>query len=100
MRGTKGAACLVACALLCAALTGCEAEEEASWGESAEFSQLMTGQTRFSAHDTNLSGWGIIVDHQTGVQYLAYEHYKRGAAVCPLLDADGKPLRVLEAGDE
>lgn len=100
MRLIKGAACLMACALLCAALAGCEAEEEPSWGESAEFSQLMTGQARFSEHETGIYSWSIVVDHQTGIQYLAYEQYKGGAAVCPLLDVDGTPLRVLEAGDE
>lgn len=97
MRKTKGAACLMVCALLCAALTGCEAEEEASWGESAEFSQLMTGQARFSKHDTNDGNLDVIVDHQTGVQYLV--NAPQGG-MCPLLDVDGTPLRVLEAGDE
>ena len=67
-----------------------------TWPESAEFSQLMTGQDRFSEHETNLGRWVVVVDHQTGVQYLAEV---RGRAVCPLLSADGSPLLVAEAGE-
>lgn len=67
---------------------------ESTWPDSAEFSTLDTGQTRFSAHGTNLAYWEVVVDHRTGVQYLCC--YKYG--LCPLLDADGAPLRVLEAG--
>ena len=66
-----------------------------TWPESAEFSQLMTGQERFSEHATNADGLTVVVDHETGVQYLCTE-----VGVCPLLDVDGSPLRVLEAGDD
>lgn len=97
---TRCAAVLVALAA-CSALTGCDSGEmESEWGDSSEFSQLVTGQTRFSDHETGIDSWHVIVDHQTGIQYLAYDYYKGGAAVCPLLDVDGTPLRVLEAGDE
>ena len=65
------------------------------WPESAEFSQLMTGQTRFSTHDSGLRSVLVIVDHQTGVQYLL-----TATGACPLLDVDGSPLRVLEASDD
>lgn len=65
-----------------------------AWGESAEFSQLMTGQERFSVHSTNVAGAVVYVDHETGVQYLGTE-----VGVCPLLDADGAPLLVAEAGE-
>lgn len=68
--------------------------DEGSWPESAEFSQLLTGQTRFSMHDTNLDGWRVLVDRQTGVQYIVGNDVR---TVCPLLDADGSPLRVKEA---
>ena len=63
-----------------------------TWPESAEFSQLMTGQERFSEHATNVDGLIVIVDHETGVQYLA-----DGDGMTALLDADGTPLRVREA---
>lgn len=69
--------------------------DEGSWPDSAEFSELMTGQTRFSVHDTNLDGWRVLVDHQTGVQYLA-----DGNGMTALLDVDGSPLRVMEASDD
>lgn len=70
-------------------------EPVSTWGESAEFSQLMTGQERFSMHDTNLDGWRVLVDHQTGVQYLV-----TATGTCPLLGADGTPLLVAEASDD
>ena len=69
--------------------------EENGWPGSAELSQLMTGQTRFSMHESGLSGVLVIVDHQTGVQYLVTV-----TGACPLLDVDGSPLRVLEASDD
>ena len=69
-------------------------EPRNTWGESAEFSQLMTGQERFSVHSTNMAGAVVYVDHETGVQYLGTE-----VGVCPLLDADGAPLLVAEAGE-
>lgn len=90
-------ACLVAWAVAMAlALAGCSAgEPESTWPESAEFSELETGQDRFSKHDTNLYGWRILVDHRTGAQYL----YRYMYGVTPLLDVDGSPLLVLEAGE-
>ena len=72
-----------------------EPEPRNAWGESAEFAQLATGQERFSEHETNVEGTWVLVDHSTGVQYLY--RYKYG--VCPLLDADGAPLLVAEAGE-
>ena len=63
-----------------------------TWPESAEFSQLMGGQERFSEHATNVDGLTVVVDHETGVQYLA-----DGNGMAALLDADGTPLRVREA---
>ena len=90
-------ACLVAWAVvMLLALAGCSAgEPESTWPESTEFSELETGQDRFSTHGTNLGYWGVIVDHRTGAQYLY--RYKYG--VTPLLDADGSPLLVAEAGE-
>lgn len=69
-----------------------EDEPHNTWGDSAEFSQLVTGQERFSEHATNVDGLVVVVDHETGVQYLA-----DGDGMTALLDADGTPLRVKEA---
>ena len=85
--------------LLVLALTGCATETRVNqvlngWPESAEFSQLEGGQTRFSSHDGGIEGLAVVVDHQTGVQYLV-----TSSGACPLLDADGTPLLVLEAGE-
>lgn len=66
-----------------------------TWPESAEFSQLMTGQERFSEHETNVDGVTVMVDHETGAQYLV-----TSTGACPLLDVDGSPLRVMEATDD
>lgn len=67
-------------------------EPHNTWGDSVEFSSLMTGQERFSEHATNVDGLTVVVDHETGVQYLA-----DGDGMTALLDADGTPLRVKEA---
>lgn len=83
------------CAILgiCALLgTG---EPHNTWGDSVEFSSLMTGQERFSEHETNIGGVTIIVDHETGNQYLCTPE-----GVTGLTDADGTPLRVWEATDD
>lgn len=85
----------VAAGLLLLALTGCSEDDAGGWPVSAEFSTLETGQSRFSSHDTGLGSWRVIVDHETGVQYL----YGYKCGTCPLLDADGTPLLVLEAGE-
>lgn len=77
-------------------MAGCSAKApEPTWSESTEFSELETGQDRFSAHGTNLAYWEVIVDHRTGAQYL----YAANTGLCPLLDADGTPLLVAGAGE-
>ena len=89
----------VAAGLLMLALTGCATETRVNqvlngWPESAEFSQLEGGQTRFSSHDGGIGGLSVVVDHRTGVQYLV-----TATGACPLLDVDGTPLLVAEAGE-
>lgn len=88
---------LAAAAIALASLWGCSsgATEATAWPESAEFSTLEGGQGRFSVHDTNLAYWEVVVDHETGAQYLY--RYKYG--LCPLLDADGSPLLVAGVGE-
>ena len=80
---------------LAVAMSGCSRDAETSWPESAEFSTLDTGQDRFSVHGTNLDHWYVIVDHRTGAQYL----YRYEYGITPLLDTDGTPLLVAEAGE-
>lgn len=69
--------------------------DDGGWPDSAEFSQLLTGQARFSTHESGEKNILVLVDHQTGVQYLV-----TATGACPLLDVDGSPLRVLEASDD
>ena len=93
-------ACLALWAVVMAlALAGCsEAEPGSAWPESAEFSTLESGQDRWSWHGLDgpgLRGWYVVVDRSTGAEYL----YAVGAGLCPLLDADGTPLLVAEAGE-
>lgn len=103
MRLTKGEMAVIAMLLSFVALVAvavmllCPAGRSlhSTWPESAEFSQLMTGQERFSEHATNVDGLVVVVDHETGVQYLADGH-----GMTELLDVDGTPLRVLEASDD
>lgn len=71
-----------------------QSESNTTWPESVEFSQLESGQDRFSIHDTNVPDFKIIVDHQTGIEYL----YGHDNGMAPLLDTHGEPLRVFEAG--
>lgn len=77
-------------ALVCGAVQE-KSDSENTWGESAEFTQLESGQDRFSLHNTNIADNPIIVDHSTGIMYM------RGIGV--LVDENGKPLRVLEVGE-
>ena len=87
---------LAALAIALASLCGCAAGGTSStWPESDEFEHIETGADRFSAHGTNLDYWYVVVDHRTGAQYLCSYRY----GVTPLLDVDGTPLLVLEAGE-
>ena len=84
--------CAVLAAVVFVALLG--QSLHSTWPDSAEFSTLDTGQERFSEHATNVDGLVVVVDHATGVQYLVTD-----TGACPLLNADGSPLMVLEVGD-
>lgn len=90
-----GAIFAVAVAVTVFALSFVPAQEEKNrentWGESVEFTQLETGQDRFSLHNTNVKDFPIIVDHSTGIMYMRH--------VGVLVDENGEPLRVLEAGE-
>ena len=89
-------ALMLALALL--GMAGCSTRDASTWPESAEFSTLETGQDRWSWHDTDDPFLDVVVDHSTGIEYLVYDD-GYSAGLCPLLDVDGAPLRVLEAGE-
>ena len=81
---------------LAVAMSGCSSDDaETSWPESAEFSETQAGAPRFSWHATGLASTYVIVDHETGCQYL----YRHDGGIAQLTDADGSPLLVAEAGD-
>lgn len=86
---------MVTCAILgIGALLGA-GDLHNTWGDSVEFRQLMSGGERFSEHATNVDGITVVVDHETGNQYLCTPD-----GVTGLLDVDGTPLRVKEATDD
>ena len=88
-------AILIALALAGPGTTTRAVPNASGWPEGAEFSTLESGQARFSSHSCGDDlGGVVVVDHLTGVQYLM-----SGTGMCPLLDADGSPLLVAEAGD-
>ena len=87
-------AALIALALAGPGTTTRAVPDANGWPEGAEFSTLESGQTRFSSHSCGDDLGVVVVDHLTGVQYLV-----TADGVCPLLDADGAPLLVAEAGD-
>ena len=92
------AAAVLVLALALADMAGCSAEApESAWPASTEFSELESGQKRWSRHDTGEPYFDVVVDHSTGIEYLVYDD-GYSAGLCPLLDVDGMPLLVLEAG--
>ena len=91
------AALMLVLALL--GMAGCSSKApEPTWPESTEFSELESGQKRWSWHDTDDPFLDVVIDHSTGVEYLLYDD-GQSAGLCPLLDADGSPLLVAEAGE-
>lgn len=87
------AAAMALAAVLALAAAGCsdEAAQETGWPDDARYYRLETEQGRFSQHDTNVSGFDVLVDHETGVEYLLVIT-ANGAALAPLLGEDGLPL--------
>lgn len=83
-----------------------EVNEVNSWGPTAEFdsfSNLESGQDRWSLHKVDMdvgdskSSYYVLVDHSTGIQYL-YTVTDYSTSVCPLLNSDGTPQKISEAG--
>lgn len=63
--------------------------------DSTELMETQAGAPRFTDEGTNLPYVYVIVDNETGVQYLCRSKY----GVTPLLSSDGTPRLVGEAGD-
>ena len=81
----------VACALM-GALTGMSALAEETSPEPERFDIVDTNDPM-----SNYMSYSIIVDSDTGVEYLCIRHKNGSPSVTPLLDADGKP--VIYAGE-
>ena len=82
---------LVTLAVLLAvlALAGCSLDD----GDGSSTTETAAG--RFSMYGAGNPYLILVVDHETGCQYLA--RYKYG--MVQLTDADGSPLLVAEAGE-
>ena len=63
--------------------------------DSTELMETQAGAPRFTYEDTNLPYVDVIVDNETGVQYMCRSKY----GITPLLSPDGTPKLVGEAGD-
>lgn len=89
------AALMLALALL--GMAGRSAEAPSPRGRRARSSpSWRPGRTASRCTTPTLDGWSVLVDHETGVQYVVGN---TAHTVCPLLDADGTPLLVAEAGE-
>ena len=87
------AAALLGVGMLVGMATRPTAQEE--WPETSEFRVIESGAPRFSTHETNDERWTVVVDRETGCQYLSRD----GGGIVQLTDADGSPLLVDEAGE-
>lgn len=61
--------------------------------EPTEYTQTEYGMERFVLYGTNYGEFYVLVDRDTGVEYLA----KSNGGICPLYEADGSPMLVGEA---
>ena len=62
---------------------------------SIELMETQAGAPRFTYGSTNLPHVDVILDNETGVQYLCRSEY----GITPILSSDGRPALVGEAGD-
>ena len=75
-------------ALICTVVQSCrdEANSTVKATESARFELI-------DSYNYNSGKFGIYVDNDTGVQYLAYRVVGCGAGVIVMVDGEGKPLK-------
>lgn len=74
---------------LALAFTGCAEAGEAAADEPSRFRTQEVGGT----WDEDFI---VLTDQETGVQHLYISKFEDGAAVTPLLDAEGKPITEKE----
>lgn len=89
---------IAACILLIFGLTGCtskplESDDVPETTESAE-------ESRFVVNDGDtirgVSNYAIIIDTETGVQYLVLNYGTRSAVMSVLINPDGTPITTVE----
>lgn len=89
---------IAACILLIFGLTSCtskplESDDVPEATESAE-------ESRFVVNDGNklrgVSNYAIVIDTETGVQYLVIDYGTRVAVMSVLMNPDGTPITTVE----
>ena len=89
---------IAACILLIFGLTSCtskplESDDVPEATESAE-------ESRFVVNDGNrlrgVSNYAIVIDTETGVQYLVVDYGTRSAVMSVLMNPDGTPITTVE----
>lgn len=89
---------IAVCILLIFGLTSCtskplESDDVPETTESAE-------ESRFVVNDGNrlrgVSNYAIVIDTETGVQYLVIDYGTRSAVMSVLLNPDGTPITTVE----
>ena len=89
---------IAACILLIFGLTSCtskplESDDVPEVTESAE-------ESRFVVNDGNrlrgVSNYAIVIDTETGVQYLVVDYGTKAAVMSVLLNPDGTPITTVE----
>lgn len=71
---------LIAAACVILALPGCSAQTVDADGNKTD---------RFDDGGWRLNSMNVIVDRETGVEYLIVEGFDNEMAICPLYEADG-----------
>ena len=83
----KRTAAIIAALALALAVSGCSANTTDSEGNQVE---------RFEDNSCRFNIMNIVVDRETGVEYLIVEGMNNEMAICPLFEADG----TLSTSDE
>lgn len=83
----KRTAAIIAALALALAVSGCSAKTTDSEGNQVE---------RFDDNGWRFNSMNIVVDRETGVEYLIVEGMNNEMAICPLFEADG----TLSTSDE
>lgn len=83
-------------AIIVASLVGCSFDASSSGKSDKELLETEDAYDRFTMHKTNVSGFRVLVDNETGCQYLCNNNVW---TMCLLVDYDGAPLLANEVDE-